>query len=208
MILIPQYRTARGAAAAADINIIETKLYNTAATSQTVTFTSTPTSGQVIVVYAAHVGGTPYINSLPSGFALRLDSNVYQTAQLYDYVCGGSEGNSYTFSGTGSFTIHAFLLSGGSYSTGGTNSGASVTSLALSSSGLVVPTNAIAIGGLTLSNTGTPTNSDGFTTAFHTTATRAWTHYREFTTGSASQNCTASWANGRSPDSVLGVYAP
>lgn len=208
MILIPQYRTSRRAAAAGDVDIVESKTYFTAATSQTISFTSTPTSGQVIVVLAANLNGTPYINSLPSGFGLRLDSNVNHTAQLYDYTCGGSESNSYTFSGTNNFTLHAFLLSGGSYLTGGTNNAAGVTSMALSSSALVVPSNGIAIGGLTLGGTGTPTNSDSFTTAGHGATTRGWSHYREFTSGNPSQNCTASWLNARSPDSVLGVYAP
>lgn len=208
-ILIPQYRTSRRTAAAANINIVEVKNYFTAATSQTVVFTSTPTSGQQIVVFATNQGGTPFINSLPSGFGFRLGSDVNQTARLYDYVCGGSESNSYAFSGTGSFTLQAFLLSGGSYSTGGTNSNASINSgYTLASSGLLVPTNAIVIGGLTLSGTGTPTNSDGFTVTSLSATTRGWSHYREYTTGGASENCTAAWTNLRSVDSVLGVYAP
>lgn len=209
MILIPQYRTARRSATVANINIVEFKQYNTAGTSQTITFTSTPTSGQMIVVFVANQGGTPYVNSVPSGFNTRLDSNVNHTTQLYDLTCGGSESNSYTFSGTSSFTLHAFLLSGGSYSTGGTNNNASINSgYTLAASGLLVPTNGIVIGGLVLGGTGTPTNSSSFTVTSMSATTRGWSHYREYTTGGSSENCTAAWTNLRAVDSVLGVYSP
>ena len=207
MILIPQYRTARRASASAlNVNITEIVTATAVSTTATLSFAGTPADGERIVAFVVQAGATPDITAVPSGFTLQVQSDVNRTVRIYDKLAS-SETNSYTFTATSNLTVSLFRLSGGSLSASGTNNAASATTIALSSSGLLVPDNAVLIGGLSISGTGTPTNSDSFTTIFHNTTTRGWAHYREYTTGGSGLNCTASWTNARNVDSCLGVYS-
>lgn len=209
MILLPQYRTSRRSAAAADLTVLQTVFTGgtSAGTSATLTFTS-PSAGELMIAFLTTTSSS--FTGVPSGWNL-VHSKTHSTVSAWCYakVAGVSEPTSHvwTVATSQAFGIWGARFSNGSVHSYGSNSGTTITSLAAASSGIDVPTNSFVGGVYNLSNTGAPEPDNGYSdSSLGISGDRAV--YRKYTSGGASENTTATWLNGRTVASLLVCIRP
>lgn len=206
-IMIPQYRTARRAAAA-DITVIE-ELGQGTSTGSTLTFAfaGTPTNGEKLVAVAVNVTAAP--STVPSGFNL-VASHTATADRVYVYEkVASSESNSYSWLGASRFAVMMARLSNGTYDTSGSNSAASVASLIVPAAGIAVPNNSYVVAGWRSSSSANVSSvNNSFAIKIATSASRSCIASRKYTTGGSSEQVTGTTGGAPNIGALMAVFKP
>jgi len=166
--------------------------------SNTVTFASAASTGQLIVVIAAATNATPPTPA--AGFAERmlLTSGVSTVLGVWTLVAGGSEPTGYTF--TNATHIVGHILSSTAAAPFGVSSsnlaGALVTSIDLASAAQAIAQGSMVFGAYSTSqgNGGARSFTNSFSDLLTVGSNRLVVVRRSYAAAASAQNTTASWA--------------
>lgn len=198
MILIPQYRTARRAAASGATPIT----INQQVTGTTSAALTSVVAGELLIIVAAGTGAI----TTPSGFSVVAYSQFTagsSTSAIYSKTATGSEG---TIAVTGATICAGYRLSHGTASAN-TNSVASGTSVVAGSAALDAPAGSVMFAAVgTSGNTSAHAASNSFSVV--TSGTRGSIAKREYASADTAENCTLSWTTARNGGSILALISP
>lgn len=210
MILLPQYRTSRRAAAAGDITVIQSVSGGTG-TNRSVTFSATPADGEVIVLVMTCFGGsiTP-----PGAFTEAVtsqESSTDRVSRIFYRVASSESSATYSVTNATNGGLMGYRLSACNLYSTGSNVTTSSTTHNISSANFVVPQNAFVVGAgvwsAALGSNVSANNSFGVDLTSNSLA-RTGIVSRKYTTGGAAENCTLTVINAVSGRQCLGVFAP
>lgn len=197
-ILIPQYRTARRAAAAGATPIT---VNQTVTGTASVTFTGVA-AGELLVVIAT---GTNAITT-PSGFSVAINANNDPSngrALMFTKTASGSEG---TVTLTGAAVSVGYRLSHGTVSFT-ENDGVGVTSINAGASALDAVAGSVMFAAVGFSgNTSVPAAGNSF--SIDNSGARGIVAHREYASADTAENCTLSWTSARNASSFLALISP
>lgn len=189
------------------VGIIEAAYYNAGATTATCTFGSVPADGEMLVAVVTHAGGTPAVTVIPSGFSLRLGTDVRQTIHIYEKVAASEASAAYGFTGTVGLGLVMYRLSPAQFETGGSNSTASGPPFACSSVDLAVPDGSVGIA-VIRANGGLGTASFSNSYGSLQPVPSGQVASRTYTAGGGTENTTVTSSISRNADMALVIYKP
>ena len=220
LILPRRYRQQQGgfimtpyahASGASGVSFLETQVHSTGGLTATCTFGAIPADGEMLVAVVCHAGGTPSVTGVPSGFSLRLGTDVRQTIRVYEKVAASEASAAYSFTGTVNLGMVMYRLTPAQYGTGGSNDTAGGGTLVCSSANLVVPDGSVGIAAINANGSISSVGfSDGYGSISYLGAGggRPYVGTRTYTSGGAAENTTASWVTTRNADGLLVIYKP
>lgn len=207
MILLPQYRTSRRAAAATITVLEEISQGNATGTLPNLVFAGTPSNGEKLVALVCCGGAAP--TTVPSGFSL-IASHTATSDRAYLYEkTASSESGTYTWAAGTRCAVMMARLSQGALETSGTNSTASASSLIMPATGLAVPSNSYCVASWhtsTANNVSSVGNS--FSIVIAASSFRSCIATRLYTTGGASEQVNGSAVSASAIGGILAVFKP